>query len=58
VKDHQLELKLQLEQQRMDELHDELEHLLRNARERSEESRKRVLASMGLLHNHRMFIRH
>jgi hypothetical protein len=53
-----LELELQLAHRRLDELHDELEQMLRHAKELSEESRTRVMASMGLFHNHRMFIRH
>jgi hypothetical protein len=52
------ELELQLEHRRMDEIHSELEQMLRHARERSEESRKRVMASMGLFHTSRMFIRY
>ena len=58
MEDRKLELELQLEHRRMDELHSELEQMLHHAKQRSEESRKRVMASMGLLHNHRMFIRH
>jgi arginine deiminase len=52
------EEELQRENQRITEIHSELEQMLQHARERSQESRKRVMASMGLLHNHRMFIRH
>lgn len=58
MEDRKLELELQLEQRRIDELHSELEQMLRHARERSEESRRRVMASMGLLPRSRMFIRH
>jgi hypothetical protein len=58
VEDCKLELELQVAHRRMVELHNELEQILQRARERSEESRKRVLACMGLLHSHRMFIRH
>jgi len=58
VEDRKLELRLQLEHRRIAELHSELELMLRQAKERAEESRKHVMASMGLFHSHRMFIRH
>jgi hypothetical protein len=58
VEDRALELQLQLETRRMAKLHRELEQMLQHARKLSEESRKRAMASIGLFHNHRMFIRH
>jgi hypothetical protein len=57
-KPHRLDLEFESEQQRIDELHRELEQMLRHAKERSEESRKRVMESMGLFHSLKMFIRH
>jgi hypothetical protein len=58
MEDRTLELKLQLEHRRIAELRSELEQMLGHARERSEESRKRVMANMGLVDRSRMFIRH
>jgi hypothetical protein len=58
MEDRKLELELQLERRRMDEIHSELEQMLRHARRLSEESRKRVRSSMGLSHKSRMFSRH
>jgi hypothetical protein len=58
MEDRKLELQLQLANRRMVELHNELEGILLRARKLSEASRKRVMASMGLSHSSRMFIRH
>jgi hypothetical protein len=52
------DLEFQSEQQRIDKLHSELEEMFRHAKERSDESSERVMASMGLLRSHHMFIRH
>jgi hypothetical protein len=58
MEDRKLELQLQLANRRMVELQDELERMLLRAKKLSEASRKRVMASMGLFHSSRMFIRH
>jgi hypothetical protein len=58
VKDHKLELQLQVANRRMAKLHIELEEMLTRAKELSEASRKRVMKSMELFHSSRMFIRH
>jgi hypothetical protein len=55
-KPRRLDLEFQSEQQRIDALHSELEKMLQHARERSDESRKRVMANMGLSDRSRMFI--
>jgi hypothetical protein len=57
MEDRKLELELQLARRRIDEIHSQLEQMLRHARERSEESRKLVMANMGLVRDARMFIR-
>jgi len=58
VEDHKLEVQLQVVDSRIDELHDELEQMLRRAKQISEESRRRVMATMGIPYSHHMFIRH
>ena len=47
MEDHKLELQLRLANRRMIELHLELRDILRHARELSEASRRRSMASMG-----------
>jgi hypothetical protein len=53
-----LEAESQRENQRIAEIHRELEEMLRHAKERSAASLKRAMASTGVFHNPRMFIRH
>jgi hypothetical protein len=52
------DLEFQSEQQRISDARRALTHLLRHAKEISATSRKRVMASMGLVPDSRMFIRH
>jgi len=52
------EAKLQPANQWIANIRSELKQMLRHAKERSEIGGKRVMASMGLFHNLRMFIRH